>query len=510
MPKLGPRAFEQCAGFLRVPESASVLDNTAVHPESYDAAKKLLALCGRSLDDVKSGSLGNLAADVEKLGFAKAAEQVGVGEPTLRDIVAELLRPAATRATSCPPPLLRSDVLSMEDLKPGMELTGTVRNVIDFGAFVDIGVHQDGLVHISRICKRFIKHPAEVLKVGDVVNVRVLDVDLKKKAHLADDAQGVSGGESAGRILCPCLTPFPLFSAVSRHRFAVRRFHGRRRWQFLLRGDPCSNQRCAQTDTAPKSTPRPAALRRNLSHDKAQNDPVRLRPDALHGALGRSPAGIGPCSRPRRRTRAISRRSSSRRPITRWTAWSPRLAEDPWKTGPELCWHAFARAIFESLDLKFDLDYQQLEELHWYERTEPTVAVDYMPELLDFLHREGIRTGVVSNLCFNEKTLRKRIDKCLPDHHFEFIMVSSEYALRKPMPEFYRLALTKAKLSAQDVWFCGDNAVCDVDGPMAAGIQGIWYTGAMLNPESCRLHPQSEGHLEIRDWRELERMLTEM
>lgn len=187
-----------------------------------------------------------------------------------------------------------------------------------------------------------------------------------------------------------------------------------------------------------------------------------------------------------------------------------RLAEDPWKTGPELCWHAFARAIFESLELKFTLDYQQLEELHWYERTEPTVAVDYMPELLDFLHREGIRTGVVSNLCFNEKTLRKRIDKCLPDHHFEFIMVSSEYALRKPMPEFYRLALTKAKLSAQDVWFCGDNAVCDVDGPMAAGIQGIWYTGAMLNPESCRLHPQSEGHLEIRDWRELERMLTEM
>ena len=181
VPKLGPRAFEQCAGFLRVPESASVLDNTAVHPESYDAAKKLLALCGRSLDDVKAGALGNLAADVEKLGFAKAAEQVGVGEPTLRDIVAELLRPGRDPRDELPPPLLRSDVLSMEDLKPGMELTGTVRNVIDFGAFVDIGVHQDGLVHISRICKRFIKHPAEVLKVGDVVNVRVLDVDLKKK-----------------------------------------------------------------------------------------------------------------------------------------------------------------------------------------------------------------------------------------------------------------------------------------------------------------------------------------
>ena len=181
VPKLGPRAFEQCAGFLRVPESESVLDNTAVHPESYDAAKKLLALCGRSLGDVKSGSLGNLAADVEKLGFAKAAEQVGVGEPTLRDIVAELLRPGRDPRDELPPPLLRSDVLSMEDLRPGMELTGTVRNVIDFGAFVDIGVHQDGLVHISRICKRFIKHPGEVLKVGDIVTVRVLDVDVKKK-----------------------------------------------------------------------------------------------------------------------------------------------------------------------------------------------------------------------------------------------------------------------------------------------------------------------------------------
>ena len=181
VPKLGPRAFEQCAGFLRVPESRSVLDNTAVHPESYDAAKKLLALCGRSLDDVKAGSLGDLMGDVEKLGFAKAAEQVGVGEPTLRDVVAELLRPGRDPRDELPPPLLRSDVLSMEDLKPGMELTGTVRNVVDFGAFVDIGVHQDGLVHISRICNRFIKHPADVLKVGDVVQVRVLEVDLKKK-----------------------------------------------------------------------------------------------------------------------------------------------------------------------------------------------------------------------------------------------------------------------------------------------------------------------------------------
>ena len=181
VPKLGPRAFEQCAGFLRVPESRSVLDNTAVHPESYGAAEKLLSLCGRGLDDVKAGSLGDLTADVERIGFAKAAEQVGVGEPTLRDIVAELLRPVRDPRDELPPPLLRTDVLSMEDLKPGMELTGTVRNVIDFGAFVDIGVHQDGLVHISQICKKFIKHPGEVLKVGDIVTTRVLSVDLKKK-----------------------------------------------------------------------------------------------------------------------------------------------------------------------------------------------------------------------------------------------------------------------------------------------------------------------------------------
>ncbi len=184
-----------------------------------------------------------------------------------------------------------------------------------------------------------------------------------------------------------------------------------------------------------------------------------------------------------------------------------RLTDDPWDTGPELCWHAFARAVFESLELKFDLDYQQLEELHWYERTEPTVAVDYMPELLAYLKENGIRTGVVSNLCFNEKTLRKRIDKCLPEHQFEFIMVSSEYVFRKPMPQIYELALTKAGLAPQDVWFCGDNAVCDVDGPMAVGLQGVWYTGAMLNPESRRLRPQSEGHLEIADWRELVRLI---
>lgn len=186
-----------------------------------------------------------------------------------------------------------------------------------------------------------------------------------------------------------------------------------------------------------------------------------------------------------------------------------RLSKDPWQTGPELCWHAFARSVFESLELKFSVGYQELEELFWYERTEPTVAVDYMPELLDFLKREAIRTGVVSNLCFNEKTLCKRINKCLPNHAFEFIMVSSEYAFRKPMPQFYRLALTKAHLEPGDVWFCGDNAVCDVDGPQAIGIQGIWFTGVMLNPESQRLRPQSRGHWEITDWRELQKMIEQ-
>lgn len=186
-----------------------------------------------------------------------------------------------------------------------------------------------------------------------------------------------------------------------------------------------------------------------------------------------------------------------------------RLSEDPWKTGPELCWHAFARSVFESLELKFSLGYQELEELFWYERTEPTVAVEGVPELLALLRREGIRTGVVSNLCFNEKTLRKRLARCLPDHTFEFVMVSSEYAFRKPMPQYYQLALTKAHLEAGDVWFCGDNAVCDVDGPQAVGMQGIWFTGAMLNPESLRLRPQSEGHWEIAHWGELQKRLEQ-
>ena len=181
VPKLGPKAFQQCAGFLRVPESASVLDNTAVHPESYPAAEKLLALTGHSLADVKAGKLQSLPAQVAAYGEEKAAEDAGVGVPTLRDVVAELMKPGRDIRDDLPKPVLRTDVLEMKDLKPGMVLTGTVRNVIDFGAFVDIGVHQDGLVHISQVADRRVKHPSEVVSVGDVVKVKVLEVDEKKK-----------------------------------------------------------------------------------------------------------------------------------------------------------------------------------------------------------------------------------------------------------------------------------------------------------------------------------------
>ena len=180
VPKLGPKAFQQCAGFLRVPESKSVLDNTAVHPESYDAAKALLELMGYTLADVKAEKLSDLPARLKVYGEAKAAAAVGTGVPTLRDITAELLKPGRDVRDELPQPILRTDVMEMKDLKPGMVLTGTVRNVIDFGAFVDIGVHQDGLVHISQISSKFIKHPSEVLTVGDVVKVVVLDVDKKK------------------------------------------------------------------------------------------------------------------------------------------------------------------------------------------------------------------------------------------------------------------------------------------------------------------------------------------
>ena len=180
VPKLGPKAFQQCAGFLRVPESGQVLDNTAVHPESYAAAEKLIALCGYSMAEVAACKIEELPRRLEAYGVKKAAEECGVGEPTLKDIAAELLKPGRDPRDELPPVLLRQDVLEIKDLKPGMELTGTVRNVIDFGVFVDIGVHQDGLVHISQISDKFIRHPSEVLAVGDIVKVVVLDVDEKK------------------------------------------------------------------------------------------------------------------------------------------------------------------------------------------------------------------------------------------------------------------------------------------------------------------------------------------
>ncbi len=181
VPKLGPKAFEQCAGFLRVPESKNVLDNTGVHPESYQAAEGLLALCGYTDDDVRRGAVAQLMQKVQAMGEAQMAEKLSVGVPTLRDVVKELVKPGRDLRDDLPAPILRTDVLDMKDLKPGMTLTGTVRNVIDFGVFVDIGVHQDGLVHISQVCNKFIKHPSEVVSVGDIVKVVVLDVDEKKK-----------------------------------------------------------------------------------------------------------------------------------------------------------------------------------------------------------------------------------------------------------------------------------------------------------------------------------------
>ena len=178
--KLGPKAFEQCAGFLRVAESSEPLDNTAVHPESYAAAKKLLELCGYTSDDIREGRLGELEAKVHSMGLADTAEKLGVGVPTLEDMLKELTKPGRDPRDELPPPLLRTDVLDIKDLKEGMEIVGTVRNVIDFGAFVDIGVHQDGLVHISQISEKRIQHPSDVLSVGDVIKVRVLSVDAEK------------------------------------------------------------------------------------------------------------------------------------------------------------------------------------------------------------------------------------------------------------------------------------------------------------------------------------------
>ncbi len=179
--KLGPKAFEQCAGFLRVPGAKDPLDTTAVHPESYPAAEKLLELCGHTKADIGTAAIADLPQRARAIGMDKVAADIGVGVPTLQDIIAELLRPGRDMRDELPAPLLRTDVMGMEDLKPGMQLKGTVRNVIDFGAFVDIGVHQDGLVHISQICTRYIKHPSEVLKVGDVVTVWVMKVDVPKK-----------------------------------------------------------------------------------------------------------------------------------------------------------------------------------------------------------------------------------------------------------------------------------------------------------------------------------------
>ena len=181
VPRIGAKAYEQCAGFLRVPGSKEILDNTAVHPESYETARALIALFGYSADDVRAGHLSSLGAKVREMGVKNVCEKLGVGEPTLLDIIGELEKPGRDLRDTLPPPELRTDVMDLSDLKPDMMLKGTVRNVIDFGAFVDIGVHQDGLVHISELSDRFVKHPSEVVSVGDVVTVRVLAVDVKKK-----------------------------------------------------------------------------------------------------------------------------------------------------------------------------------------------------------------------------------------------------------------------------------------------------------------------------------------
>ena len=179
VPKLGPKAFQQCAGFLRVPESKEILDNTGVHPESYEAAGKLLTLCGYDKKAVAAGQISELQTRFEQL--EDPAGSCGVGLPTLQDVVKELLKPGRDPRDDLPAPILRTDVLEMKDLKPGMVLSGTVRNVIDFGVFVDIGVHQDGLVHISQVCNRKIRHPSEIVQVGDIVKVSVLEVDEKRK-----------------------------------------------------------------------------------------------------------------------------------------------------------------------------------------------------------------------------------------------------------------------------------------------------------------------------------------
>lgn len=183
VPKLGPKAFEQCAGFLRIPGGENILDNTSVHPESYGAAEKLLELAGLSLDDLSrdDGSIKTLPEKIKSMGESYAAELCGIGIPTLRDILQELQKPGRDIRDELPPPMLRTDIMEMSDLLPGMELKGTVRNVVDFGAFVDIGVHQDGLVHISELSEKYVRHPSDIVKVGDVVTVYVLKVEVDKK-----------------------------------------------------------------------------------------------------------------------------------------------------------------------------------------------------------------------------------------------------------------------------------------------------------------------------------------
>lgn len=181
VPKLGPKAFEQCAGFLRIKDGDNVLDNTSVHPESYTAAKEMIEKLGYSLEDIKKNGLKNIKSDIKAYGENKLADELNIGIPTLKDITEELIKPGRDPRDEIEQPILRSDVMSIEDLKEGMTLTGTVRNVIDFGAFVDIGVHQDGLVHISQLADKYVKNPMEVVSVGDIVKVRVLSVDAEKK-----------------------------------------------------------------------------------------------------------------------------------------------------------------------------------------------------------------------------------------------------------------------------------------------------------------------------------------
>lgn len=199
--KLGDKAYEQCAGFLRVPGGDNVLDNTAVHPEDYEAVKTLLTCTGYSMEDVRKGQISDIKARIDKIGRAKTAEECKIGEPTLIDIVEELLKPGRDIRETLPPPVLRSDLMDLKDLKEGMEIDGTVRNVIDFGVFVDIGVHQDGLVHISEISSNFVSHPSDILKVGDKVKVRVLGVDqVKKKISLSLKTEANPGGIGGGNV----------------------------------------------------------------------------------------------------------------------------------------------------------------------------------------------------------------------------------------------------------------------------------------------------------------------